>query len=175
MCIRDSSGTAAPTEPARGAGRPREEAAAEEAAAVPEASPEATPAAAPPAAAPPAAAPAAPPVPAAPPLPDESTLGGLDGEFLAALPPEVRSELVSTNVSIARFNEAVSSIATASSGDRGPPDDPMDPIDPEFLSALPPEMQAEVIQQQTREYRRQMRDRAARHVRAAADLSLIHI
>ena len=86
----------------------------------------------------------------------------VDSEFLNALPPDLREELVSTNRAIARLNRGVSS---ANGSDAAPP---MDAVDPEFLSALPPDMQAEVIQQQTREVRRLARDHAERAERDAS-------
>ena len=54
----------------------------------------------------------------------------LTPNFLNALPPDLREELVSTNRAIARLNRGVSS---ANGSDAAPP---MDAVDPEFLSAL---------------------------------------
>lgn len=48
--------------------------------------------------------------------------------------------------------------------------DEMDGIDPEFIAALPPDLQAEVLEQQRRD--RRLRDAAARRVQAQRQVGL---
>jgi hypothetical protein len=112
----------------------------------------------------------------------------VDSEFLNALPESLRRELVAANRAIARFNRAAleasggadasaarDAMATATVPDASAsamtPDSPeiMDAVDPEFLAALPPDMQAEVVQQQTREVQRRARERVALADRRAAE------
>jgi len=53
----------------------------------------------------------------------------------------------------------------AAGGEAGqPPADDMDGIDPEFIAALPPDLQAEVLEQQRRD--RRLRDAAVRREQA---------
>ena len=111
----------------------------------------------------------------------------MDSEFLNALPESLRRELVVANRAIARFNRAAIEAsggaaappppstrdASADVADAADPESPgmeiMDAVDPEFLAALPPDMQAEVVQQQTREVQRRARERIARADRRAAE------
>ena len=121
--------------------------------------------------------------PTPPPPPEE-----VDSEFLNALPESLRRELVVANRAIARFNRAAIEASGGSGGaaaavdardasadvaDAADPESPgmeiMDAVDPEFLAALPPDMQAEVVQQQTREVQRRARERIARADRRAAE------
>ena len=101
-----------------------------------------------------------------PPEEDES----IDSEFLAALPADLREELLATNRAIARLNTSDVSTPqggspTAAGGPSGV--NPFTPIDPSFLAALPPDMQAEVVHQQTREVRRHWQEHAQRAREAA--------
>ena len=87
----------------------------------------------------------------------------IDSEFLNALPPDLREELLATNRQIARLNRRnTSADASAAASSQ------LEPIDPSFISALPPDMQAEVVQQQSREVARVMRERAAEDARRSA-------
>ena len=71
----------------------------------------------------------------------------LDSEFLNALPPDLREELLATNRAIARLN-------TEGGGGGGRGGQQLEAIDPSFLAALPPDMQAEVVHQQAGAYTR---------------------
>jgi hypothetical protein len=110
------------------------------------------------------------------PTPAEPELEQVDSEFLNALPVALRTELINANAAIARLNESlVNDTASISSGNdqtgstpRGD-DEIMTTLDPEFLAALPPDMQAEVVQQQTREVQRHARDRVHRADRRVAE------
>ena len=65
----------------------------------------------------------------------------VDSEFLNALPESLRTELVNTNRAIARLNQQV--VNDGNPSVNAPRDDEiMNAVDPEFLAALPPDMQA---------------------------------
>jgi E3 ubiquitin-protein ligase HUWE1 len=136
----------------------------------------------------PAEAPVEPPTREDVPPPPPDAPEEVDSEFLNALPESLRRELVAANRAIARFNRAAleasggadasaarDAMATATVPDASAsamtPDSPeiMDAVDPEFLAALPPDMQAEVVQQQTREVQRRARERVALADRRAAE------
>lgn len=98
----------------------------------------------------------------------------IDPDFLNALEPEALTNVLRSTPAA---NETAPPAGAAPEAEGGPSndgagpsaDDQMEGIDPEFLAALPPELQAEVLEQQRRE--RRLREAAARREqeRAAAD------
>jgi E3 ubiquitin-protein ligase HUWE1 len=74
---------------------------------------------------------------------------GVDPEFLDAIPPEMREEVLITQVMQHRANIA-----------QGTSDAPR--FDEEFLAALPPDMREEIIQAEAMELRRQQREETRR-------------
>jgi E3 ubiquitin-protein ligase HUWE1 len=103
---------------------------------------------------------------------------GVDIEFLLALPPELRHEVLAqhgvqlpspapTNAAAAvalqavLANDHVAAVgreAATAGQQEEEADDDME-VDPEFLAALPPEIQAEVLAEQQAERRRRQRER----------------
>eukprot|EP00850_Spirogloea_muscicola_P009963 SM000057S18393 [mRNA] locus=s57:350840:368215:- [translate_table: standard] len=85
--------------------------------------------------------------------------GGIDPTFLEALPEQLRAEvLASSSTATRNVAAAVAGIAGASEG-LPPREEGEEELDPEFLAALPPDIQAEVLAQQRA--RRLMRAHAA--------------
>jgi E3 ubiquitin-protein ligase HUWE1 len=101
----------------------------------------------------------------------EETEEELDSEFLNALPPDLREELLATNRAIARLNTSAGGGGGGGgggSGSGGGGGNQLEAIDPSFLAALPLDMQAEVVRQQAMEVRRQLQERAAQTAQATA-------
>ncbi|DBB00800.1 TPA: hypothetical protein ACH3X1_000730 [Trebouxia sp. C0004] len=106
---------------------------------------------------PPAAAPAAAAAPEAAAAPAEQPV---EGAAAAATPSEGEAAAQAAEASAGPSAEAAAVAAAPAVEDEG------DSIDPEFLAALPPEIQAEVLEQQRRE--RRMRERQRQQQQAAA-------
>eukprot|EP00163_Fabomonas_tropica_P003775 TRINITY_DN1333_c1_g1_i1.p1 TRINITY_DN1333_c1_g1~~TRINITY_DN1333_c1_g1_i1.p1 ORF type:complete len:2228 (+),score=681.47 TRINITY_DN1333_c1_g1_i1:938-6685(+) len=79
---------------------------------------------------------------------------GIDPEVLAALPPDIREEVLRQNAAAAAVERDLDTSESA--------------IDPEYLAALPPDMQREVLAQERRERERERSARAAAAASASA-------
>ncbi|KAL0033594.1 hypothetical protein WJX79_006288 [Trebouxia sp. C0005] len=110
--------------------------------------------------APPAAAPAAAAVPEAAAAPAAQPA---EGAAAAATPSEGEAAAPAAE---AAAGPSADTAAAAAAAAAPAPEDEGDSIDPEFLAALPPEIQAEVLEQQRRE--RRMRERQRQQQQAAA-------
>ncbi|KAL1492672.1 hypothetical protein ABEB36_010896 [Hypothenemus hampei] len=95
-------------------------------------------------------------------LDDEEIPEGVDPSFLEALPPEMRREVLEQHRILclqqrlaARAAEAVATTGETSNSTEGPQE-----VSPEFLAALPPALQEEVLTQQRLEQQRQAAARA---------------
>ncbi|GLH08141.1 uncharacterized protein GBIM_13439 [Gryllus bimaculatus] len=93
---------------------------------------------------------AAPPPPPPPPVDGEPELPeGVDPSFLAALPDEVREEVIAEQLRLQRLRQR----AVQQSSETAPTS--VTEVNPEFLAALPPAIQEEVLAQQRMEQQRQ--------------------
>ncbi|XP_046406854.1 E3 ubiquitin-protein ligase HUWE1 isoform X2 [Ischnura elegans] len=77
---------------------------------------------------------------------------GVDPSFLAALPEEMREEVVAEQVRLQQMRQRAQ---TQSAADESVAEVPVAEVNPDFLAALPPNIQEEVLAQQRAEQQRQ--------------------
>ncbi|CAL4126406.1 unnamed protein product, partial [Meganyctiphanes norvegica] len=89
---------------------------------------------------------------------------GVDPSFLAALPEEMRSEVIAEQLRLQRARQRppeTAAAATTTAATTGTPAAPnVGEVNPEFLAALPPNIQEEVLAQQRLEQQRQQSTRS---------------
>ncbi|KAG0646144.1 HECT-type E3 ubiquitin transferase [Hyphodiscus hymeniophilus] len=85
---------------------------------------------------------------------------GIDAEFLAELPEEIREEVIMSTVAERRSRTAATGAQPSE-------------IDQEFLAALPEDIRDEIIQQERQDRRRRERDEQRRQAAANGDLAQI--
>ncbi|XP_063707232.1 E3 ubiquitin-protein ligase HUWE1 isoform X2 [Culicoides brevitarsis] len=77
---------------------------------------------------------------------------GIDASFLAALPPEMREEVIAEHMRQQRIRQRATQPPAVVANETAPP---VAEVNPEFLAALPPNIQEEVLAQQRLEQQRQ--------------------
>ncbi|KAJ8914753.1 hypothetical protein NQ315_013256 [Exocentrus adspersus] len=91
---------------------------------------------------------------------EEEIPEGVDPSFLEALPPEMRREVLEQHRILCLQQRIAASAASAATNEQQEPANSSNEVSPEFLAALPPALQEEVLTQQRLEQQRQAAARA---------------
>lgn len=91
---------------------------------------------------------------------DEEIPEGVDPSFLEALPPEMRREVLEQHRILCLQQRIAASAATSANNEQQEQPNVSNEVSPEFLAALPPALQEEVLTQQRLEQQRQAAARA---------------